>query len=428
MTYRSKRERRGMTDQATKSPGVWVKQSELKLVATAEFISSSGTGVSMLALPTVAVLILHAGPLEAASLLAAELAPAALLGPYAGSLIDRLTKIRWAMVGSDIGRGLALLMIPLLDAIQVLNIWHIYMAAAIIGGLTPFSTVGSQSIVPKLVSSKARLPAANSLMSAAASLGLLVGPALGGILIGSIGAVNAMYVDAGSYAISALLLCTVRERATDQSKTMAAAHPGVRPALHFVMRQVLLRRLILGTAILNVSGAAVGGIYVLFAYRRLGLPPESLGITFSFAAVAGIGGAALAPKVISRYGLRPVILVSSILAATALFLIPSAVTVQPMLWLIAYQLLFTSAATVLAISLVTVRQLVAPADMRGRVNAFAQSVSIATIPVGALLGGAIANWIGLLPTLVIFALLASLGWLNYARATAWEPVAVIPDE
>lgn len=415
-----------MTDRATRSPIAGAKHhSALRLVAAAEFLSSVGTGVSMLALPTIAVLSLSVGPLGAATLLAAELAPAALMGPLAGSVMDRLTSVRWAMIGSDLGRGLALLAIPILDSMNALHVWHIYCVAAVIGGLTPFSSVGTQSIVPRLVTSRNRLPAANSMMSAAASLGFLLGPALGGLLIGAVGPVRAVYIDAASYAISASLLCLVRET-REQDEDASDFEQGIRPALRFVLRHVLLRRVILGTALLNVCGAAIGGIFVLFAYRRLDLSPEAVGVTFSCAAAAGVCGAAVASKLICQIGLKRVVIGSSLIAATSLFLIPSAVTMQPLVWLVAYQLIFNSSATVLAISLVTVRQVVAPPSMRGRVNAFSQSVSTATIPLGALAGGSAAQWIGLFPTLIIFATLASTSWVTYARVAEWNQVTVAP--
>lgn len=385
--------------------------ADLNKVALAEMLSSIGTGVSILALPTVAVLVLDATPLGAAGLLTAELAPAAVVAPMAGSLIDRLSRIRLAMIVADFGRALALIMIPLLAESDALRVWHMYVVAAVIGGLTPFSSIGGQSLIPRLVKRQDALPRANSLVSGAVWVGMLVGPTIGGVLIGSLGAVNTVYVDAASYVFSAIILSFVHERVPQLTVSEEGPGRGIWPAVAIVRRSRLLRRVIFATAALNVCGSAIGGLFILYAYRFLGLTPRAVGLTFTVAAIAGIGGAFVAGWYISRFGLVRSMLLAAVAAASSFLLIPSAMLGMPIYWLAVYQAVFTASATVLAISAVTVRQMVAPPSMRGRVNAVAQSVSTATIPAGALLGGVVAGKVGVVQTLTIFALLAPVSWI-----------------
>jgi predicted MFS family arabinose efflux permease len=173
-------------------------------------------------------------------------------------------------------------------------------------------------------------------------------------------------------------------------------------------RPVLIRIAVTAAA-LNFGGSALGALYLVFAYRELDLSAPLVAAAYVVNSVASVLAAATAAAVIRRLGLGRVVPVFAPVAAAALFLIPAAAVLPPFATLALYEAIFGYCATVWFIATATLQQTLVPAHLLGRVVALSRTLGALALPAGALLGGALAQWWGVLPTLLTFALAGLLG-------------------
>jgi MFS family permease len=390
-------------------------------------VSVAGTQVTALALPTLAILLLGAGPLAASLLFALEYGVQGLTGPFAGVLVDRVTSRRRLLVTVDLVQLLLIATVPLAHAAGALTLVHLYGIAAVSGALGGLSAIAVPTAVPDFVP-KDGLVAANAKLAGARSVGQIAGPGLAAGLVQAVGAASAMVADAVSYGLSAVALCLPRLQRDAEAEARPAARPGVVESLREgagVLRdQPVLARLALAAAALNLGGAGLGGLYTYFAYQVADLGPGEVGVTTAAFSVAAVTAVLTAKKVIARIGLTRVIPVFGPLAAAALFLIPAASLGFALPVLITYQLVFGFCATVWAVSSVTLQQLLSPPEQLGRVLGLSRSMGQLVMPVGALLGGTLAGAVGTVAALTVFASIALAGTLV---VVATRPTAVLPE-
>jgi len=163
----------------------------------------------------------------------------------------------------------------------------------------------------------------------------------------------------------------------------------------------------------------MASLYTLFALSHLGLSPAQLGITIGFGGLGGLAGAALAAPAAMRWGPRRALIGALLVGATVQVLIPLAPVVPwiAMTFLIATQVIGDGALTVYLINETTLRQRLLPPEALGRAAATWQVATGLLTPAGALVGAALAESIGMRPTLWALAIgiaLAAL-WLVAAR-------------
>ncbi len=139
-------------------------------------------------------------------LLVAEFLPGALIGPFAGVVVDRLPR-KLVMISADIGRALIVLLLLLVDGPDL--IWLIYTAVALKVALAAFFEPARSAIIPSLCR-REELVAANAISSVTWSVMLAVGAAIGGLVAGTLGVQVAFIVNALTYLISGVLIATIR--------------------------------------------------------------------------------------------------------------------------------------------------------------------------------------------------------------------------
>ncbi|TME82655.1 MAG: MFS transporter, partial [Chloroflexi bacterium] len=113
-------------------------------------VSLFGTSISQVAIPVIAVLVLHASPFEFALIATIEFLPWLLFTLPAGVWVDRLPRRR-ILIASDVGRALMVLTIPIATAFNVLTIYQLYVIGFLNGVLTVFFDVADQSYLPTVV-------------------------------------------------------------------------------------------------------------------------------------------------------------------------------------------------------------------------------------------------------------------------------------
>src|SRR3954471_11577108 len=195
-----------MTDQPTTAEpvrrrgGLW-HHLNFRRLWIRETVSQFGTMISQLALPLVAILVVHASAFEVGLLTAFETLGFLVVGLPAGAWVDRM-RFRSVLIVNDILRAAALGSIPLAQLLGVLTIGQLYVVAVVAGVCTVFFDVAYQSYLPDLID-RAALVEGNSKLQASESVSQIAGPGLGGALVQAFTAPYAVLIDALSFLWSA---------------------------------------------------------------------------------------------------------------------------------------------------------------------------------------------------------------------------------
>ncbi|MDG4830064.1 MFS transporter [Solwaraspora sp. WMMD1047] len=394
----------------TGTGGSVLSDRALRPAVAAQVVGVVGTHVAALALPTVAVLALAASPVAAAGLFALEYGAQALATPLLGVLVDRAgARRRRLLVAASTGNALAALAVPAAHLAGALSLPLLFAVAALTGVLSGLTAIGLQATVPRLVAPE-RLVAANSALAGAQSVGQIAGPAAAGALVQTLGGALAMLANAATHVLAAVAFGRLRPAPAEPTgRPPSSIFADLRAGIAALRGRPVLVRIAVTTAALNLGGAAIGGLYVLYAYRELGLGPWLLGLTFAVNSVAAVVAAATAGRVIGRLGPARVVPVFAPVAGAALLLIPVASVAPPVPTLILYEAVFGYCATVWLVAAVSLQQRIVPAHLLGRVLALSRTLGVLAIPVGALAAGVVAQVRGVVPALVGFAMVAFAG-------------------
>jgi MFS family permease len=367
--------------------------------------SQFGSQIQELAIPVLAVLILNATEWEVGVLNAAGVAAFLVVGLPAGAWIDRMRK-RHVMIWADAVRAAALAALPLLWWLGILQMWHLYAVALVVGVATVFFDVSYQSIVPSLVR-PSQIAEANGKLQSTYELANIAGPGIGGWLIGVIAAPFAILTTVGTYLISLVALLFTRDNEPERApEDRAPILHEIWEGLRFVFTERLLRRIVGTTGSSNFFNTVSMTMLPIFLLRELGLSPASMGVIFSLGAVGGLVGAVATPHIVRRIGEARSIPISSI----AMSVIPVFLPLAAMMPAIAFPLLvaqgFIGSFTVLLynITQVTFRQRITPPRLLGRMNASVRFVVWGVMPIAALLSGVLGTWIGVVGTMWVGAI------------------------
>jgi len=279
--------------------GLWRHRDFLRLW-TAQAVSLCGTQVTALALPTVAILALHATPVEVGALSATQWLGYLVVGLVAGVVVDRLPRRR-IMVVADLARLLALGSVPVAFALGLRSLAHLYAVAAVTSVGAVFFDVAYQSYLPGLVE-RGCLVEGNAKLALADGAARVGGPALGGVLIQLVGGATAIAADAASYLASALCLASIRTPEPRAPARVDDAGGGagiiieMREGIVAVAHQPIVRTLAIVSTLQNFGGAIAEAVVLLFAYRTLRLTPGLVGAALAFGSVGfALGALAVTP-------------------------------------------------------------------------------------------------------------------------------------
>ena len=372
----------------------------------AESISTIGSQFTAVAVPLLAAIGLGASPQAVGLLAAASGLPHLLFGLFAGVWVDR-NRRRPLMIAADIGRALALSVIPIASVLGFLSIELLVAVAFVVACGTVIFDTAYLAYVPVLVE-KGRLVEANSRLEASASGAQVIGPSLAGTVVRFVGAPAALAIDAVSYLVSAAFLWRIR--LSEPAPTFTAENSVVHDiwqGLKSVIHDPILRALSLATGIVNLGGYMFLAVYILYMTRNLGLGPEAVGLVFAAGGIGALIGSVLASPVRARLGTGTTIIVSLLLFGLFGLTVPLAVLfpTYALPLIVAAECLQWSTLLVYDINALSLRQSITPHHLLGRVNSSARFIVLGFQPIGSLLGGFLGAWIGLPTTLVVGAVI-----------------------
>ena len=372
--------------------------SAFNRLATSNLAAQLAEQIALAAAPIIAVIVLGAGAGETGLFQAAQRLPFLMLAIPAGLLADRSSRKTLMAVAETLRLG-TLLSILILAQMDLLTMPLLAFFGFLGATGTVAYSVATPSLIPALVS-RDQLASANGRIELARSAAFVSGPALSGLLIGWLGASPTFAVAAVLSGTAAVMLFRIVEPGRD-SVVQRRPIDDLKEGAKFVLDHALLRPILLTAVFFNIAFFVLQAIYVPYAHDRLGLSAAQIGITLSLQGAGMVIGALVAGRVMRALPFGWVIrigpfmgLTSSIMMlctwwADSLLLVGASffvIGVGPMIW---------------TISSTTLRQVITPDRMLGRVSALIATATTGATPVGAALGALIGSQISLLACLVV---------------------------
>ena len=373
-------------------------------------ISQFGASIGMTVIPLLAAGVLNATPFEMGLLTAASTMAFLLIGLPAGVWVDRMRR-KPLMIAMDVARAALMLSVPVAWWLGVLDLPQLIVVSLAVGVCTVFFDVAYQSYLPSLVG-RGQLVEGNSKLQASLSVAEVSGPAIGGYAAQFLGAANGVLATGLGYLSSAFFL--VRIKAVEPAPER---HPDphlrreVMEGLRFVFSNSTLRKIVACTGTSNFFHGIQQAVMVLFLLQTVRLSEGTAGLVLSAGGVGGVLGAAFAYKIGLWVGQARMIwlvpLVTWPFTLALPFISDGWGLVLPMIGLAVN----VFGIDVYNIGQVSFRQAICPDHLLGRMNASVRWVVWGSTPLGALLGGGLGTWIGIVPTLWVALVGAVLGML-----------------
>ena len=344
-----------------------------------------------------------------------------------GVWADRLPR-QLVMVVCDVVRAIGELVLAILLISGSAQIWHIAVGAAVIGGASAFFLPASSGLIPQTIS-PGRLQQANALMSLSRGATGIFGPPISGLVIAFYGTGAIFLIDAATFVVSAISLLLLRPipggKRDEPQPFLAELAAG--------WREVVQRRWILaGIGAFAISNLAASPFFILgavIADQKLG-GATAWGIILTGSGIGGLIGGLLALRVRPKRPLLAGFLLTNFMALPMLALVGP----LPTLLIAASSLLSVAAIQLANTWWFTMLQQHVPEHARSRVSSYDWLVSLVFQPLGFMLAGPLAGWIGREATLlgaVALSLVANLGVLlvRAVRDVRWvgDTPAAEPD-
>jgi predicted MFS family arabinose efflux permease len=393
-------------------------------LAWSNLAAQSAEQIALAAAPIVAVLTLGVAEGQTGLLQTTLTLPFVLFAIPAGLLADRISR-RALMAGAEALRTAALATIVLLISIGALNLPLLALLgfAAVCG--TVVYGVAAPALVPSLVGSEL-LPAANARIELARTIAFASGPALGGALVGWLGASPAFGVAATLSAVAVVLLAGLYEPAR---VAVPRRHPlqEIREGAAFVFHHALLRPVFITQFVFNTGWFLQLAVFVPFAVRHLGLSATGVGVVLAMYGVGMVIGALVATRVMRRLAFGTVVGLGPVTGFVAALVMALTVMV-PVAWLAGLSFFLLGAGPILwVISTTTLRQSVTPPRLLGRVSAI-NIMSYGARPLGSALGAIVGGFYSaeacLYAAVAIFAVQALVILLSPAVGLDRQPAMV----
>jgi MFS family permease len=318
-------------------------------------------------------------------------APILIGGIIAGPILDRFTARR-AMIVDNLIRGLVFAAIPLLKAMDRLEIWHIYIFAAIYGALMMISLAGGPTLIPSIVKPD-QLETANAMETLSFTVSGVIGPPLAGLLIVWIGTENVVILDAASYLIFAFLLLGVSAAgAGEPVSTERRDSYGILDAVRLMIGNKVLMSTTLMFMFANVGLGAMT-VYLPLVSDQIAVgSSEVFGALLGAMALGEVISAWLAGSLVLKVTLGTRIAVAQILSGLSIALLISGASfwgAATGLFLLGF---FSAPLTIWA---QTLRMQIIPVELRGRTFALLRTLMQGATPLGGALAGFLLPVVGI---------------------------------
>ncbi len=388
-------------------------------------VSLVGSQITLLALPMAAIIDLGATPFEVSLVITVATAAPLLVALPAGAVVDRVRKRRFMMV-SDILSCVALASIPLAAHNGVLTVLQLALVGFFCAALDLGAESARMSYLRGFLGSD-RLVEGNSKIGGATSLARMAGPALGGALVGLVGAATSIAADAMTFLVSACTLLFIRHY--DARPSRPAARPRLRTEISAGLRYVLthetLKALAFAGAISAYLLTGIGAVWTTYLVRELHWTPGSIGVMLAVSCAGGLVGSVATRRAFAKYGVFRVLLYATLAAAIGelpVILVKPGLAGQLAVGLGYFVLM--GGLVVSNTAQVSLQQVLSPPELLGRTSASYRWLTWGARPVAALVAGSATTAFGLWPVLAVHVVLlfvpAAILVVSAARSVSFE--------
>ncbi|MBM7413448.1 MULTISPECIES: MFS transporter [Nocardiaceae] len=386
------------------------------LMVTARTIAWFGSAVALVAFPL--IVYRDTGSASATALLTAvETTPYLLFGLFAGAAADRWRR-RPTMVITAVIACVAVASVPAADAVGTLSTPHLFVAAFAGATAMVFFDAAGFGLLPALVP-RDRLADAVGRQTATATAITMAGPAVGGALVAAASPMAASILNAVTFAVAAVMLARVREPASPARSTPPDLWRDIAEGVRFIRRHPLVRLLTLIGTGNSVAGGIMTGLLVATAVQRYGVDEDGgqLGLFFTALGVGTLISTVLLPRLSRRVTAGTIAIAGLSVQAAAITVWILCTSSAPGLGAL---VVFQTASSTVILNGITVRHLVTPDHLQGRVNTTARMLAWGGQPIGAGLAGALVGPFGLVPTLASAVAVVAVGAVAAALSSLRE--------
>jgi MFS family permease len=397
-----------------------IRDRSIIALILAEFVSKLGSQLTNLALPWF-VLVTTGSPTRMSLVFAVELAPFALLGIPAGSVLQRLGP-RMTLLVSDGVRAPLLALVPFLQETGHLTFALLLAIAAVHGVFSIGYFTAQRTILPAVVGEDEQLIArANSLVEGTTNVTNFLGPALAGFAIALLGAANVLWVDAASYALSFLVIALlVPARAAVADEDEAAQGGGIWAGLGYLRQDRLIARASFSSLIFGFLFSILIASFPVLAYQQYDHNPRVAGALAAAFGAGSIVGSLATYALLGRFpGMKMAGLATLATAGPLWLLVPDAPLALP---LAALALCGASIPMINAPYLGMLATRV-PRALRGKVLQALITINQLAGPIGFAIAGPLFVHAGLHWTYALVAGLATIATANFLTAV-WNEQGV----
>ncbi len=319
--------------------------------------------------------------------------------PFAGVMVDRWNRHRTLIITQALSmvQSLALAILVLTDGI---NIWYVVILSVFQGLINAFDMPTRQAFVVDIVENREDWSNAIALNSSMFSAARLVGPAIAGLLIASVGTATCFLIDGVSY-IAVIAGLVAMKFNSEKQIDPGAAHDlwqKLQEGFSYALGFPPIRAILLLMALVSLMGMPYTVLIPIFASDILGGGPQTLGFLM---AASGLGAFIAGIYLSFRHsilGLGRILGSAPILFGTGLIIF----ALSRVLWLSLLGMLITGFSLVLQVAPSnTILQTIVEEDKRGRVMSFYSISFIGMITFGNLVAGGLASRIGAATTVAI---------------------------
>jgi MFS family permease len=348
-----------------------------------QVVSVSGTWMQSVALGWLVLRMTGSG-IDLGLVTALQFVPMLLLGSWGGLVADRLDKRRVLFCTQSFAAALALVL-GLLDLTGAITLWQIYLLAVLIGVFNLFDNPARQSFVSEMVG-KDLLPNAVSLNSVVMNSARVVGPALAGVLIATVGIPVCFLANSASFVAVIVALALMRTSELAHRRSVERAKGQVREGLRYVWSEPRLRDPLLVMAVVGIFAFNFQTTLPLLARFTFHGGAGTFGaLTSAMGAGAVLGGLYTAHR--ARPSLRVLSLVGVVFGALILALSLAPTKISALVVLVPM-----GAASIAFIATANASlQLSSKPTMRGRVMALYAIAFLGSTPIGAPIVGAVST-------------------------------------
>jgi MFS family permease len=356
---------------------------------TSVTLSNLGDGIRLAAFPLLAVTLTQ-DPRLVAGVAVVQYLPWLLLGLPAGAVVDRMDRRR-LMSAVNLGRTIALMLLVASLATNVAALPMLYITAFLIGvGETAYDTA-AQAAVPQLVPESSLVRANGRLVSSLVVTDEFVGPLLGAALF-TVSVLLPFGIHASLVLVAAVLILTLPRLIPGEPTSPSTTVPTALASVRWLWGHATLRGMLVLAVALVAADSAWFGLLVLYTTQVLHLPAAGYGFLVAAGAAGGLLGAIVTDRAVRRLGRGRVFVGSILLAAVTQLVLGVTASVALAVILLALSSAAFATHNVVSTSL---RQLLVPASLLGRVTGAYRTCTMSAAALGAAGGGLVAGALGI---------------------------------